>query len=130
MAERVAKFFKNGGNLEVEIEIGQNKTGSWEFFLFDKDNIRLQRRSGTTTIATIPITSHLSQLDGGLFMLDATINGANKPNQRWKVFLRIKQDGQSIEGGNFEFPEPGGEDPMTFKLVLVMKTKEVRLQGK
>lgn len=128
MAEKEAKFDKNGGPIEIDIEIGQSKTGLWTLFLFDKNKKRLLREEGDSAIATIPITNPLTDLDNALLMLDATINGANKPNQRWKVTMTIKQDGNPIQNGVFEYPD--SDDPKTFKLVLVMKTKEVRLKAK
>ena len=38
MPENVTKFDPNGGPLEVQIIIGENKIGICNFFLFDKND--------------------------------------------------------------------------------------------
>jgi len=120
--EKVAKFSKDGGPLEIEIEIGQNKTGKCNFFLFDKNGNQLQNGSGKKTNNIFQLNGTLKELDGALLTWDATINGPNQPGQTWKVTMTIRQDGQAIKGG----VNPNG-DPPTFQLVHVMDDK-VRLE--
>lgn len=128
MSEKELEFSKKGGKLNVVLEIGENKTGVSNFFLFDKDDNRLQRQETTSTLATFQLNAEPGDLDEALLMVNATIIGAKEPAQRWAFTVTIKQDGALI--GVFEYPEAGGEDPETFKRILVMKTKKVRLKAK
>src|SRR5437867_1926273 len=99
MAEKEAKFSKTGGKLELEISIEENQTGTCQYFVFDKNDNRLQRETGDKTINIFQINSDPKDLDGALLMWDAVINGPDTPNQKWKVTMKIRQDGQTIEGG-------------------------------
>jgi hypothetical protein len=128
MAETEVEFSKYGGKLEIVLEVGQNKTGVSSFFVFDKDGNRLQRQETTSTLAAFQINTDPSELDEALLMLNTTINGAKEPAQKWSFTVTIRQDGKVM--GSFEYPETDGEDPETFKMILVMKTKEVRLRAK
>ncbi len=128
MPEKEVEFSENGGRLEIVFDIGENKTGVSSFFLFDKDDKRLQRQETTSTLATFQINTAPSDLDETLLMVNTTINGAKEPAQRWAFTVTIKQDGASI--GVFEYPDSSGEDPETFKRILVMRTKEFKLKAK
>lgn len=121
MADKKAKFSDKGGPLELEITIGQNKTGKVNFVLFDKDDKNLEHGSGKQSVNTFPIATAISELDGALLTWDATINGNNKKGQKWKVTMTIRQDGQPIQDGII-----ANGDPPTFTLVHVMDDK-VRL---
>jgi hypothetical protein len=127
MAEKEMEFSKNGGKLKITLDIGENKTGVSSFSLF-KGNTSLQRERTTSTFKTFEITPAPTGLDNALLMLDVTIIGDNTSGQKWAFTVTIKQDNKSI--GVFEYPDSSGEDPKTFKKMLVMKTKEVRLKGK
>jgi hypothetical protein len=124
MAEKEAKFSAGGGKLKIEILFGQNKTGTCSFVLLDKNNKNLEHGSGTKSRNTFDIQSDLNALDGALLTWDADINGPDKPNQKWKITMTIKQDGSPIEGGVIP-----NSDPPTFQLIHVMGD-EVRLKAK
>lgn len=119
-----AKFSAGGGNLEIEIEFFQSKTGKCNFVLLDKNDKNLEHGSGKRTSNTFQIKSDPNDLDGALLTWEATINGPDLPGQTWKVDMTIRQDGQVIEGGVIP-----NEDPPTFQLVHVMND-EVRLIAK
>ena len=129
MAEKEVKFSKDGGKLKLTFDIGENQSGVSVFFLFDKNNNRLQREETTSTFTTFEIVTEPGNLDGALLMLDTTIiSTSKKPGQKWALTVTIKQDNKSLT--TLKYPESGGEDPETFKKMLVMKTKEVRLKAK
>jgi hypothetical protein len=131
MAEKVAMFSANGGPLEIEIRIEKNKTGRINFFLLDKQDEHLDHGSGDKTVNTFKIHPSITttQLDGASLLWDAKIHGPNKPDQTWGITIIIRQDGQRIEDGVIEYPDPNGDDPKTFKLILFV-TGEVRLIAK
>jgi hypothetical protein len=122
MPEEVAKFSAAGGNLEIEIEIGENKTGTCYFYLYDKNDTQLQQGKGVKSKNKFTITSPRSALDGATLMWEATINGPDKPNQPWSLTMTIRQDGQTLEGGFI--PNDG-----TFQLVKVTDLFERRLEA-
>ena len=121
MADKEAEFSKNAGEIEIEIVIGQNKTGKVNFVLFDKQGVNLEHGSGNKSVNKFDLVSALSDLDGALLTWDAIINGKNKPGQKWSVTMTIRQGGQVIKGGVIP-----NSDPPTFKLVHLMDDK-VRL---
>lgn len=129
MAEKEVKFLKTGAKLKLDLDIGENHSGVSIFFLFDKNNNRLQREETTSTFTTFELITEPSDLDGALLMIDATIISAiKKAGQKWAFTVTIRQDGVSL--GVFEYPDSSGEDATNFTKMLVMKTKEMRLKAK
>jgi hypothetical protein len=131
MAVREAKFSATGGPLEIEIRIEKNKTGRVNFFLLDRHDEHLDHGAGNLTVNTFKINPNLTaeQLNGASLLWDAKIHGPDKPNQIWQIIIIIRQDGERIEDGIIEFPDPDGEDSNTFQSRIFV-TGEVRLRRK
>lgn len=121
--EKVAKFSANGGQIEVEIGIGQIKVASTDLFIFDRTGKRIQHNAGNEIDDTFPVSQPLSALDDAVVRWTAIINAPNnKPNQKWEVTTTIRQNGHPIENGVIS-------NSGTFQTVTVM-TDKVRLEAK
>lgn len=126
MAEVEAKFSKRGGQLEVEVVVGQRNGGRFIIVLFDEHGHNLQQIRGrvdTDEPTNFLLNSSPTILDNALLMWNIRIQSSNnKPNQLWSVTLIIRQDDEPIEGGVIT-------DRGTFQTVIE-KDYEVRLKAK
>jgi hypothetical protein len=120
----MAKFKKLGGNLEIVIEIDENRVGTCTYFLYDRNNHKLQSGVGENSTNIFPIPNDPNDLDGALLMWGAIIN-ANDDHvgQRWFVTMTIRQDGETIEDGYI--PHDG-----TFQAIVATMHDKVRLEAK
>ncbi len=109
MADKIAELSINGNQPRVDISITQPDNlprGRFQIILYDSNKrnpilVGEERNDVANPNGNFPIPRQLSQLDDCWLWFRASIADPNGIPQRWFLRVKIIQDGQVVDGGNY-----------------------------
>jgi hypothetical protein len=109
MADKIAELSRNGGEPRVDISITQPNDlprGRYQIILYDSNKRNPMLIGDNDGHVDNPSGNHpfplpLSQLDDCWVWFRASIGGSDDIPRRWFLKVKIVQDGQVVDGGNY-----------------------------